>query len=156
MERVLTYADRSAAFYIGGVKACPGDVFAWDYPPPIGKEKYNLCLSYDYDFVFLNTPKDKQYRSDFKLATSDIRFLKPTEKRFSAISCANVQTVGTSDRLQSLKPRLVGNIASDVITKVLEHICNLRTTSTEDAERLADVITTLESILMFDEDYFTR
>lgn len=128
--------------------AGPGDVFAWSCPPPIGKRKYHLCISYDYDFVFLNTPKDRRYPSDFHIAASNMRFLKPTETRFSSVSCVELQAIGTQARFHARCPEHLGNLATDVLFDLTRHICNLRTTVPEDAERLEEVVETMRTSLV--------
>lgn len=114
---------------------------------PIGKEKFHLCLSYDYDFVFLNTPTDRASYLDYRVVETDIRFLKPTAKRFSSVNCTNLQAVGDVALFNSFKPRHLGNLATDVTFTLLRHIADLATTTDEQAERLRDVIKTMADCL---------
>lgn len=114
---------------------------------PIGKEKFHLCLSYDYDFVFLNTPTDRTSYLDHPVAETDIRFLKPTAKRFSSVNCTNLQAVGDVAPFNSFKPRHLGTLATNVTLPLLKHIADLATTTDEQAERLRDVIKTMTDCL---------
>lgn len=147
MERLLSYAFKKGAFAASVLTAAPGDVFAWSYPPPIEKRKYHLCVSHDYDFVFLNTPKDKNTHVDFPIRAHDMRFLKPTRQQFSAVSCREFQTVGSLAKFRLRKPQHLGNLATPVLFEVLKHMCRLPTFTLEDVERLSDVIETMGAII---------
>ncbi len=143
----MSYSGSRRSFVTNALEACPGDVFAWYRPEPIGKRKFHLCLSYDYDFVFLNTPKDKFFPSDYHIKAVDLSFLKPTATRLSSVSCANLQAVGSDTQFRSFKPERLGNLATDILIEVLEHICNIGTATGEEIERLSDIIDTMKPAL---------
>ncbi len=145
----MSYAYGRKAFTPKGIVASPGDVFRWYRPPPIHKDKYHLCLSFDYDFTFLNTPSDRSHRLDREIAASDMRFLKPTATRFSSVSCTSLQDVAQVDRFRSFRPVLVGTLASDVLFRLLDYIARLGTTTGDEAERLLDTIETMSPSLHF-------
>ncbi len=136
----MNYAHGKKAFGPRGIQAAPGDVFSWYRLPPIGKHKYHLCLSFDYDFTFLNTPSDHAHRLDMKIAASHMRFLKPTTTNFSSVTCTHLQEVATVERFRSFKPVHLGTLASHVLCDLLDYIVGLRTTTPDDAERLSETI----------------
>lgn len=145
----MSYGYGRKAFAPEGIVATPGDVFRWYRSPPIGKNKYHLCLSFDYDFSFLNTPSDRAHRLDSKIAASEMRFLKATPTNFSSVSCTNLQHIEQVDRFRSFKPVLVGTLASNVLFDLLNYIANLGTTTGEEADRLFDTIKTMTPSLHF-------
>jgi hypothetical protein len=141
----MSFSFKKSSFAAGGLQAGPGDVFAWSCPPPIGKRKYHLCVSYDYDFVFLNSPKDRHYPTDFRIRAADLMFLKPTRQAFSAVSCVDIQTVGSQRSFQARKPQHLGNLGTNVLLELLEHMCLLETFTLEDVDRLKEVIDAMRS-----------
>lgn len=143
----MSFSFSGRTFATKSLQACPGDVFVWYRPEPIGKRKFHLCLSYDYDFVFLNTPKDRAYPSDYYIRAVDLHFLKPTATRVSSVSCANLQAIGSEVKFRSAKPERLGNLATDVLLEVLRHIHRSGTATEEEAERLAETIRTLKPAL---------
>lgn len=145
----MSYPYGSKAFTLKEIVATPGDVFAWHRLPPINKEKYHLCLSFDYDFTFLNTPSDRAHRLDLKIAASDMRFLKATPTNFSSVTCTTLQHVGQVTRFRSFKPILIGTLASNVLFDLLNYIANLGTTTGEESDRLFDTIESMSPSLHF-------
>lgn len=145
----MSYPYAKKAFISKGIVATPGDVFRWYRPPPIGKDKYHLCLSFDYDFTFLNTPSDRAHRLDSKIAASDMRFLKPTSTNFSSVSCTNLQHVEHVDRFRSFKPVFIGTLATNVLFDLLDYIRHLGTTTEEESDRLSDTIEAMTPSLHF-------
>lgn len=134
----MTRQSRRSAFDARHLSAAPGDVFHW-YCEQIPKFKFHICISYDFDFLFLNTPKDVRHPSDFAIRSQQIRFLKPTPENFSAVSCVDVQTVGSVDAFVGKVPDFRGNVASDVVIDLLDHVCGLRRIEKKLVARLADV-----------------
>ena len=139
----MSFSYGRKAFAQKAIVATPGDVFRWYRSPPIDKEKYHLCLTFDYDFTFLNTPSDKAHRLDVEIAASDMRFLKPTPTKFSSVSCTKLQDIAEVHRFRSFRPVLVGTLASDVLCDLLDYIARLGTTSGEEAERISETIQTM-------------
>lgn len=58
-----------------------------------------------------------------------------------------LQAVGCERQFRSFKPRHLGTLTTNVLFKVLEHICRLGTATPEEVERLADVIDTMRPSL---------
>lgn len=116
----------------------PGDVFLWHSDIP-DKEKFHLCLSHEFDFVFLNTPKDVRFRSDFEINADDIHFLKPTKVGFSAVSCRDPQQVGDLATFHSRSPEFFGKIALTTLVDLLDHVIALDTVELRVIARLEDV-----------------
>lgn len=144
----MTYPLRGSAFGARRQQATPGDVFRW-HSARAGKHKFHLCLTWDYDFVFLSTPKDLWHRDNYAIGSDDLHFLKPTTEHFSDVSCRSLQKVGNEAHFNSLVPQHKGNLATELLLEVLRHMVSLPTLETEDAEQLGDVARVLSG--NFDE-----
>jgi hypothetical protein len=76
-----------------------------------------------------------------------MRFLTPTKQQFSAVSCVNVQALGTQANFRSRRPQLLGNLATPVLFDVLEHMCSLPMLTIEEVEMLLEVVETMRPIV---------
>jgi|LNFM01.2.fsa_nt_gb hypothetical protein len=119
----MTLYRSARAMNAESIEACPGDVFCW-YSTLAKKHKYHLFLTWDFDYVLLNTPKDRQYPADFKIHSSQIQFLTPTSCQFSTVSCGTLLTLSNGQGLRTLNTEFVGNVSSSTLLQILRHIAN--------------------------------
>ncbi len=133
----MTYPFDKRSFRGRLIGAVPGDVFHWN-SVVARKEKYHVCLSWDYDFLFLNTPKDTRWYADFEIRSDHLHFLKPTSQNFSAVGCRQLQKVGDEATFNRFHPQHQGNLRTPILIKLICHVSSLRTLETEDAERLTE------------------
>ena len=64
-----------------------GDVLMW-WNEDLQKNKFYLCVSTDFTFLYLNSPKDRQYPSDFHIPEKALKNLFPTGYGHSVLCCS--------------------------------------------------------------------
>lgn len=95
----------------------PGDVILF-WNDGASKQKYHLCISLNGKYLFLNSPKKKQYEGDLILPCSDFPFLEPTEAG-SSIVCCTLIVAPTDDELKGRKALYKGTADRAVLLKII-------------------------------------
>lgn len=124
--------------------AAPGDVLAW-YSDVAGKVKFYLALSWNLDFVYLNSPKRRTYRENFHIPSPLIPFLDATPEGYSVVSCSHLVTINSEERLARLKPSLKGALDLGTMRTLLSHINAIGTLTGAEESRLDEVLNVLSA-----------
>ncbi len=99
-------------------------MFGWK-SAKAGKHKFHLALSWDYDFVFLNSPRTEGRRNphEFTLECSLMSFLMSTSTGLSIVGCNDIQRMETQKQFNSQGPSFKGSLATRPLLRILDHIC---------------------------------
>lgn len=92
----------------------------------VGKKKYHLCISFENHFLFINSPKSKQFVGDFTICESDITGVPKGEHDFSVISCNLVLQYSNQD-LRDMRATKVGSVKPEAIRSLLIFVEDLTT-----------------------------
>lgn len=99
-----------------------GDVVLF-YREQAGYKKFHLCVCIQDSsyFLFINSPKLKNFAGDFLIDASAIPFLEPTKQGYSIISCNRLLRFSTSD-MRKQKTIIKGQINKKIIKKLMAFI----------------------------------
>ncbi len=92
----------------------------------VGKKKYHLCISFENHFLFINSPKNKQFVGDYTIRESDISGVPKGEHDFSVISCSMVLQYSDQD-LKNMNATKVGTVKPEAIRQLLIFVEDLTT-----------------------------
>lgn len=114
----------------------PGDVVHL-YSVIAGKPKYHLCVSINGHFLFINSPKARQYPGDFIFPCSEMPFIPSTDNGDSIISVT--QIVHFSDQeLRRMRATRKGSVPIALLRDLLAFIENTTVLSQSDKDLLLD------------------
>jgi len=115
-----------------------GDVIGF-YSSVAGKHKFHLCLGLGGTFLFINTPKSKQFLGDLVVDCSEIPCINPTASGKSVISCSMVIRM-TAAELAHCKAKKHGAVSHQLLQKLLKFVEASPVLSPEDKEAILDGI----------------
>ena len=114
----------------------PGDIVAF-HSTVAGKRKYHLCISLNGHFLFLNSPKARNFPGDFIIDNAELPNLPETPTGESVVSCNMVVTI-TKGQLRSGHARRIGTASREQLLRLLEFIENTTVLSNEDKYKVLD------------------
>ena len=112
----------------------PGDIIGF-YSDDAGKHKYHICVSYDGDFLFLNTPR-KRRKGNLYVPCSRVPGIEPTDCGESEISCTLVIRK-TDSELRSSKSKWRGESKADLLQEIFDFVEDNEAISENDRKRIA-------------------
>ena len=115
-----------------------GDVIDF-YSSVAVKHKFHLCLGFGGTFLFINTPKPKQFLGDLIVDCAEIPCLRPTPSGKSVISCSMVIRM-TRAELAHCKAKKLGVVSPQLLRRLLKFVEASPVLSPEDKEAILDGI----------------
>ena len=103
----------------------------------VGKKKYHLCISFDNHFLFINSPKNKQFLGDYTIRESDITGVPKGEHKFSVISCNLVLQYSDQD-LRDMRATKIGTVKPEAIRGLLVFVEELTTLTADTKNAIMD------------------
>lgn len=86
-----------------------------------GKTKYHLCISFDGNYLFINSPNMVSYPGDFITPCADFPFLDPTPEGVSVVCCTLVMEKDEAT-LQKLKAKKLGSVSIDFLRRLVKFV----------------------------------